>query len=937
MTTNIETLQNLIENQEIELKIDIKDEVTLNKKLFTYQKEALVNAQKVLDIYFNEYNANKELFCKDYYYLNELYSYLHIPVNELKISKREIEEFFKVVLFKNKEVILFNELVNRVSFWMATGSGKTIVIIKLIEMLFDLMDNGIVPQKDILFLTYREDLLTAFVKLVQEYNQNKSLDKRIEIFSLKDYEYYKINPSFGRQIFIYRSDLISNERKENILNYRDYLSEIDNKTIGNWYLILDEAHKGATDSKRQTYYSILSKNGFLFNFSATFVELIDKVTTIYNLNLNEFIKRGYGKQIYVFQDEIKQAFKKQKDFETIQKEKIILKNFVLLSAVKKAFHQLPKGFYHNPMLVFLMNSVNIDNSDLILIFKEIAKLAKGINKHFLKEVKEELIAELHDVSYIIGNGSLNDLVTIIKYVDEKSIYKDVFNSDDCGNVEIKRTKNNQELILKLDTSDKPFALIKIGNTTDLVKKRLAKLYKIDNSFEEDSYFSKLNEEDSTINILLGSRAFYEGWDSNRPNIITFINIGTGNEAKKFVLQAIGRGVRIEPIKGYRQRLSFIKDKNKIRFPKDKFIESKFLETLFIFATNKNAVETILKELQSIKISDSFKEISLNKNDNINLELFYPVYTDKKNDITSISNPLKFNINKDDLELFLYYIKCIPQNLFLIKYNIDKETYNKIIFILNNIEKFFKIDSTRKFYSIETIINSLINYVNLNIKYLKEFCNLEDNCIIHFKKIKIKSEKIQDFKRMLEITSYIPEKETIPFDNVYITKLATHYYNPIIYINPEYKKINWIKNIIDIPSEGCFIKSLINVMDVISNKYDWYFSKLNEKYDKKIFIPYLKNGELHSYYPDFIFWLKEKYSNNYRILFIDPKGMSYSDYQAKIEGFKKIFERNNKPKIFKKNNLNITVYLKMFSCEEIDGMNNYYLNYWTDKNTLLQIF
>ena len=50
---------------------------------------------------------------------------------------------------------------------------------------------------------------------------------------------------------------------------------------------------------------------------------------------------------------------------------------------------------------------------------------------------------------------------------------------------------------------------------------------------------------------MGSRSFYEGWDSNRPNIINFINIG-GRDAKKYVLQAIGRGVRIEPYKGKRK-------------------------------------------------------------------------------------------------------------------------------------------------------------------------------------------------------------------------------------------------------------------------------------------------------------------------------------------------------------------------------------------------
>ncbi len=59
---------------------------------------------------------------------------------------------------------------------------------------------------------------------------------------------------------------------------------------------------------------------------------------------------------------------------------------------------------------------------------------------------------------------------------------------------------------------------------------------------KEGYFRRLNDKDSSINILLGSRVFSEGWDSDRPNIVSFLNIGSSN-AKKYVMQTIGRGVR----------------------------------------------------------------------------------------------------------------------------------------------------------------------------------------------------------------------------------------------------------------------------------------------------------------------------------------------------------------------------------------------------------
>ena len=94
------------------------------------------------------------------------------------------------------------------------------------------------------------------------------------------------------------------------------------------------------------------------------------------------------------------------------------------------------------------------------------------------------------------------------------------------------------------------------NTNDQIKNLIEnnlKNYNVVNEVEDKQYFKKIDEYDN-ISILMGSRAFYEGWDSNRPNLILYINIGVGTEAEKFVLQSIGRGVRIEPLKNKKKRL-----------------------------------------------------------------------------------------------------------------------------------------------------------------------------------------------------------------------------------------------------------------------------------------------------------------------------------------------------------------------------------------------
>jgi type III restriction enzyme len=197
-------------------------------------------------------------------------------------------------------------LCNRMGFWMATGSGKTIVLVKLLELLHLLMRREEIPVNDVLFLTHREDLIEQFQKTIWEYNHAPDCPVHIELRELREYpEAKRESPGglLGRdstlRVYYYRSDNLSDEHKERIVDFHNY----DNN--GRWYVLLDEAHKGGQeDSKRKYIYTILSRAGFLFNFSATFTDALDLATTVHNFNLSEFITKGYGKHIAILRQEL---------------------------------------------------------------------------------------------------------------------------------------------------------------------------------------------------------------------------------------------------------------------------------------------------------------------------------------------------------------------------------------------------------------------------------------------------------------------------------------------------------------------------------------------------------------------------------------------------------------------------------------------------------
>lgn len=165
----------------------------------------------------------------------------------------------------------------------------------------------------------------------------------------------------------------------------------------------------------------------------------------------------------------------------------------------------------------LVNSVNKIDSDLYLFLKKIKKIAIGndLKEECLIKAKTELINDLNGKYEFEGEELRIEecLITNLSYYD---ILENVFNTKTNGTVEVlKILGNKQEIILKLKTSDKPFALIKIGNISEWIKNKLSG-YEIIEKFDNESVFLKLNSDDSDINILMDSRAFNEGWDSNRP-------------------------------------------------------------------------------------------------------------------------------------------------------------------------------------------------------------------------------------------------------------------------------------------------------------------------------------------------------------------------------------------------------------------------------------
>ncbi|MFZ8784442.1 DEAD/DEAH box helicase family protein [Thermocrinis sp.] len=644
LKTILDTLEDV---EEVWYSIDLST-FSSKKKLFDYQQSALRNAIKGLYYFYGKCGGDKKEFFEDVYrnILPESF-----PINERLVGLYQ-EGGFEI----DENRLPYYQIINRMSFWMATGSGKTLVIVKLIELLSNLMKLGLIPQKDILFLTHRDDLIGQFRRHVEEFNEGRMLSEKLELYELKEFGKVKwlYNPT-GIPVFYYRADLFDTEQSEKRIDFRNYLNN------GDWYLILDEAHKGdREESKRQAIFNILCKNGFRFDFSATFTEEIDFITCAYEFNLAEFVRRGYGKHIYVSGEALR-SFSRKEDFSPEEKQKILLKIFILLTGLIKAREKVKdKVPYHKPLLLVLVNSVNTEDSDMELFFRELARIAEGeVQDSHFQRAKDELIQELETANFQFESVRLSrEFLDLLREITFEDVLESVFNSKSTGTVEVVQIpQNRQELLFKLKSGDRPFALMKIGDITQWLKEKLEG-YEVVERFEDESVFARLNE-DEDINILMGSRAFYEGWDSNRPNVIAFINIGKGEDAKKFVLQSIGRGVRIEPFKNVRRRLEILYgnsqvDKETYRQVRDWATP---VESLFVFGTKANNLETILQTLRTQRE----EEENLGDLFEINPEvqgklLLVPEYEESELMLIDSNRNHRYPLNPEDKELVREFLE-----------------------------------------------------------------------------------------------------------------------------------------------------------------------------------------------------------------------------------------------------------------------------------------
>ncbi len=787
-----------------------------------------------------------------------------------------------------------------------------------------------------MLLVPNEKILEQFRAHIVEYNSYQ--DKNITLKDLKDYEHAAAYDSLLDEniVFIGRSDLldisenVGKDSKAKRLNYKNFLNK------EGWIVLLDEAHKGdSKDSVRKAYIRELAKGldsevssypkGFIFNFSATFSDSFDLQTCAFNYNLEKFNHEGYGKNIAVLESDLKSFKELQCNEEQIIR---ILESFILFCAIKKHRENIMKNFdtfqkdkpliYHKPLIIAVADKVNTTDAGIKLYFEAILQILKENRE--ITDIARNLYETLQNQSlYFDKNIDLGeDFLNLILAMDSKTLRQEIFYANETSMIEACKIKGNtKELVFKSKNAKEPFLLLNIGSIREWEKQYLNNLGIESGEDIASGYFQGINEDNSPIQIMMGSKVFSEGWDSNRVNLICFINIGSKN-AKKYVLQTIGRGVRIEPFRGVRKRLA--KCDMLDYHQKESLCKGSLgIETLFIMASQKEAIKGILEGIEEFIQNHPLSGFKRSKT-------FQPLLVPKYKDSGEMQRV--YHISQSDFDSLKDYIESFDEDVLLLQTNLKAKdlgysTLRKIQAKMNDktqedsikiIGDTKQIDTKNALRILDTFFHSKqqkfdrFEILQDEICHYQKFSSTLDTIIVEEINKKIKelvSAKNIETREDLEsrgvpkeyietiLQSQTNKKNTEVYGYVLDSSLQEHYYNPLVI---DEKKDNRIVYAIREPSEIEFLRDLQKYVQENNNAlrgHQWCFSRIVENVDS-IYIPYFdeETQEYRKFYPDFIFWLKSRQTNVYKIYFIDPKGLRQeANARYKLRGFKNIFQGN----------------------------------------------
>lgn len=453
---------------------------------------------------------------------------------------------------------------NLLAYWMATGSGKTLVMhLNILQFLhhFCAKDDFRIQ----LFLT------TPLAGLIQQHR--RELEPYVR----------KLN-----EVYNNRLELTIDTTQALLQKPDDYFRLSEDERVRRLILV-DEAHIGLSSQQSGEFRKLRSRlnvgSSFLFEYSATFHNVAKELkeeydnAIIYRYDYARFYGDGYGKDHYfkpIAADQVADADTEIWDnlnecFHVMEEKLQTFKN------LRKSEETDIDLTYHRPLMAFMGHTV----------------------ENPAQEGKNDEVSDIQKVLDFLA--ALRD--------EERKRFRSVFGEGIIGPLVVSRNpENNNELLLSYGEGEK-WGIINVGDGlrfyNSIENPRIEK--RTEAITNPRLRFENLDDEASPINVLLGSRKFAEGWNSYRLSVIDLINLGSSRG--NLIIQIFGRGVRLRGKggDGKRRYLAHNSDYYRLR-QKDREDDIRRLETLTVFSLRRSYLEKFIAEVHAggVPLMHTFK-------------------------------------------------------------------------------------------------------------------------------------------------------------------------------------------------------------------------------------------------------------------------------------------------------------------------------------------
>lgn len=838
--------------------------------------------------------------------------YNDLTRNSYKLRYYQVLALFFTEEFLRDQIQTSSSLLNdrkekqrMLAYWMATGSGKTLVMhLNILQYLHHFCQNDNLRLQ--IFLT------TPLANLIKQHE--RELEPYIRA----------LNESYNNRI-----ELIIDTTQGLLQKDEDYF-ELPDNSVDRRLVLVDEAHIGLTSSEASKFKELRTRlnvsESFLFEYSATFHNLAKELrdeyenTIIYRYDYARFYSDGYGKDHYfkpISADKVTDESDEEIKDNLNECLRVMEEKLGTFNRIQNDEQFDSDLTAHRPLLAFMGHTVEKPKD----------------------EGKDDEVSDIQKVlDFFAALG-----------IEERQKFRHIFRNHIIGPLVVARNpENSNELLLSYGEGEK-WGMINVGDATSFYNNISNDLIETrdENIGDPKLQFENLDNESSPINILIGSRKFAEGWNSYRLSVIDLINLGSSRG--NLIIQIFGRGVRLKGKggDGKRRYLEHYNDYNLLR-KNDKEGDIRRLETLTVFSLRRSYLERFLEEVRKggvrlqhafkIPVNPMFFKVDTNTEVNFNQyseklhifrqgdtadkgiirivlnkrEIHYSYYENENEKAGTIENwrklTLDYRTDKNKETLDVYKDLCINNDKYYRYLNraklaavisqeseknqvqmYNKENYKPTIgdFLslvgeilyreqdhdpiawTDQLNRQIVIDATRK---LKNRINAHINRSNYIYRTLER-----DDFIYEYTVTK-------EFQTQDEFNAFMEEIENAELNELQVDpcKLLEnrlklwirnhrHIYEPLMCpiedVENEYQDVKLSPDRLNV-GEKKFVEDFtdfIKQKNKNKERYEFYLMRNVQK------IGIYLESDAGSYYPDFVLWVLDSQKHITHLIFIDPKG------------------------------------------------------------------